>query len=53
VLTQKLLASIHVEISKGERTWTAGQIADWLAQKHQVHLSADWLRVHLARGSLL
>jgi transposase len=51
-LTPDLLNAIVSEVSKGERTWNAGQIAAWLAEQHQVHLSADWIRVHLKRADL-
>lgn len=52
VLTPQILAALVAEVSKGERTWSAGQIVVWLAQHHQVHLSADWIRVHLKRADL-
>ena len=52
VLTPDLRDALVAEVGKGERTWTAGQLADWLAEHHQVHLSADWIRVHLKRADL-
>ncbi len=52
VLTPELCDALVALVSQGERTWTAGQLADWLAQEHQVHLSADWVRVHLKRADL-
>lgn len=51
-LTPDLLNAVVAEVGKGERTWNAGQIAAWLAERHQVHLSADWVRVHLKRADL-
>lgn len=52
VLTPELRDALVALVSQGDRTWTAGQLADWLAQEHQVHLSADWVRVHLKRADL-
>jgi transposase len=51
-LTPVILAAIGQEIARGERTWTAGQIADWVAQHHGVRLSADRVRIHLKRAKL-
>lgn len=51
-LTQEHLAVLREEIEKGERTWTAGQIAAWLAQERGIRLSADWLGRLLRRAKL-
>src|SRR5437867_3975083 len=32
-LTQEHLVALRAEVSQGERTWTAAQIAAWLAQE--------------------
>lgn len=49
-LTPELLDAIRAEVEKGGRTWTAQQIADWLANTHGVRLSADWLGKKLRRA---
>lgn len=50
-LTPALLTAIRTELAKGDRTWTAGQIAEWLAQEHGVALSPDWLGEKLGRAN--
>lgn len=40
-LTPQILESVKVELRKSERTWTAQQIADWIAEQHRVLRSAD------------
>ncbi len=49
-LTPAIVAAVRAEIAKGERTWTAEQLADWVAEQHGVRLSPDRLRVHLKRA---
>ncbi len=51
-LTPAILAAIRAELAKGERTWTAAHLADWVAEHHGVRLSTDRLRVHLRRAKL-
>ncbi len=51
-LTPAILAAIRAELAKGERTWTAAQLAAWVAEHHGVRLSTDRLRVHLRRAKL-
>jgi transposase len=51
-LTPQLLAALREQVRKGERTWTSQQIADWLSEQHNVHLSADWLGRLLRRANL-
>jgi putative transposase len=51
-LTPAILAAAQDEIRRGNRTWTAGQIASWVSEQHGVHLSADRMRVHLHRAGL-
>ena len=48
-LTPEILAALQAELAKGERTWTAPQLADWLAEHQQVPVSADWLSRQLKR----
>ncbi len=51
-LTPQILAAIRAEVGKAERTWTAEQIADWVAQQFGVRLSAPWLSRLLRRKKL-
>ncbi len=48
-LTAPMLEDVRAAVAHGTRTWTAAQIADWLAERHGVRLSADRLRRHLHR----
>jgi transposase len=51
-LTPEMLAAIREELAKGERTWTAPQIAEWVAEKFGVHLKPTWLAYLLHRAKL-
>ena len=51
-LTPAMLEAVRAEIAPGQRTWDAGQLADWVAEHHGVHLSASRLRIHLKRAKL-
>jgi len=51
-LTPALLEALRAEIAQGQRTWTAAQAADWLAERSGVRLSVDRVRVHLKRAQL-
>ena len=51
-LTPKLVAAVRTQVAKGERTWTAQQIADWLAQEQGLRLGSDWLGRLLRRAGL-
>ena len=44
-LTPALLAALQQEVAQSRRTWTAQQLADWLAAQHGLRLTAN----HLAR----
>jgi transposase len=50
--TAPLLSVVRAEVAKGTRTWTAAQLADWVAQHYGVRLSADRLRIHLRRAKI-
>jgi transposase len=39
-------------VATGTRTWTAAQLADGVAERHGVRLSADRLRLHLRRAKI-
>lgn len=51
-LTPGILDAVRGEVAKGQRTWTAGQLSDWVAEHHGVRLSTGRLRVHLRRAKL-
>jgi putative transposase len=51
-LTPLMLETVRPEVGKRERTWTAAQLADWVAQQHGVRLSTDRMRVHLRRAKI-
>src|SRR5215210_6121309 len=51
-LTLAMLEAVRAEVGKGERTWTASQLADWVAEHHGVRLSTDRVRVHLRRAKI-
>jgi transposase len=44
-LTPALVAALQQEVEHSQRTWTAQQLADWLAAEHGVRLTPN----HLAR----
>jgi transposase len=46
------LAALKAELAKGDRTWTAVQLAEWLAAEHCVRLSSDWLGRLLKRAGV-
>ena len=49
-LTPDLLAALRTEIDQRDRTWTAGQLADWLAVRHGLRLTAEHLGTLLRRA---
>ncbi len=51
-LTPTILQAVRAEVAKGQRTWTAAQLADWVAEHHGVRVSTGRLRVHLKRVKL-
>ena len=51
-LTPAMLAAVRSELAKGTRTWTAAQLADWIAEHQGVRLSADRVRFHLKRATI-
>jgi transposase len=51
-LTPAMLEAVRAEIAPGQRTWDAGQLADWVAEHHGVRMSASRLRIHLKRAKL-
>ncbi len=48
-LTPEILVAVKEELRKGQRIWTAQEIADWIAQNHGVRRSARQARRMLRR----
>ena len=46
-LTPAVLHAVRQELNKANRTWSAGQIADWIAQEFGISRSADAVRRQL------
>ena len=42
-LTSAMLEAVRAEVAQGTRTWSAAQLADWVADHHGVRLSTDRL----------
>jgi transposase len=53
VLTPAILQAVCAEIETAQRTWTARQIAERLAQEKGIRLSPGRVRVHLQRAGLV
>jgi transposase len=51
-VTPAMLETVRTEIGKGERTWSASEAADWVADEHGVRISPGRMRVHLKRAKL-
>jgi transposase len=51
-LTPSMLEAVRAEVLRGTRTWTAAQVADWVAEQHGIRLSTGRLRVHLKRATI-
>ena len=49
-LTPEILAALKAELAQADRTWTAQQLADWLAAQHGIEIGADWLGRKLRRA---
>ena len=51
-LTPQLEEAIRQELRRTAQTWTAPQIADWLATEHGVRLNAQYLARRLKRAGI-
>ena len=51
-LTPEILESVRAQLRQGGRTWTAQQIADWIAEEHGVQRSADRVGRMLRRAGV-
>jgi transposase len=52
-LTQPMQAALYAQIEKGERTWTASQMADWLKEQFGLSLSPQRVAFHMRREGLV
>jgi transposase len=52
-LKAEIVEAIRAELQKGGRTWTAGQIAEWVAERHAVRLSAAHLGRRLKQAKIV
>ena len=52
-LTPAMEAAIRTELRKDEQTWTASQLAAWVAQQFAVHLSPAHLGRRLKRAGIV
>lgn len=52
LLTPTMLDAVVCQVRASPQTWSASQIADWIAEQHQVRVSIGRLRVHLRRAQL-
>ena len=46
-------AALYAEIEKGERTWTAPQMAEWLHKQFGLSLSSQRVAIHMRREGLV
>ncbi len=51
-VTPPMIEAARAEIAQGTRTWSASQVADWIAEHYGVRISPGRMRVHLARAKL-
>lgn len=51
-LTPAILASVAAAIRQSGRTWSAQQVADWVAEHHGVRRSVEQVRERLRRARL-
>jgi transposase len=51
-LSPKILESVRAQLRQGGRTWTAQQIADWIAEEHGVRRSGDRVGRMLRRAGV-
>ncbi len=51
-VTPAMLDAVRTAVAHGQRTWTAAQIADWVAEHYSVRISAGRMRLHLKRAKI-
>lgn len=52
-LTAPMKDALFAQVSKGERTWTAPQMADWLQEHFGLTLSSGRVALHMRRRGLV
>lgn len=52
-ITPEIMEALRAEIEKGERTWTARQLADWVTEQFGVTVTPEHLGTRLNRAKLL
>ena len=50
--TPASLDAVRITLESGQRTWTAAQLADWIATQYGIRVSTGRLRIHLKRAKL-
>ena len=51
-LTAAMIETLRQEIVGSQRTWSAAQVAAWIGEQFEVHLSVGRVRHHLKRARL-
>ena len=51
-VTPAMLEAARAEITQSKLTWSASQVADWVAEHYGVRIGPGRMRVHLARAGL-
>jgi transposase len=52
-LSAPMKDALFAEVSKGERTWTAPQMADWLHERYGLTLSSGRVALHMRQRGLV
>ncbi len=51
-VTPAMIEAVRAEVAKGTRTWSARELADWVAEQYGVRIGPGRMRVHLKRAKL-
>ena len=51
-LTPAILEALVGHVRQSQQTWSAAQLAEWVAREHQVQIGVGRMRVHLRRAQL-
>ena len=51
-VTPAMLDAVRTTVADSQRTWTAAQVADWVAEHYSVRISAGRMRLHLKRAKI-
>lgn len=52
-LTTSMRDALFAEVSQGDRTWTAAQMAAWLHEQYSLTLSKERIALHMRRRGLV